>query len=233
MNSKNEAWEKYTLLDFLKILSIDSDNPSIKNEYYKYVGSINRFNRLLSRMYCEECGFILHPLHETNFAYYRVVRFHCENIDCTKSDKNIEENEVYLHHCLNGKCNGIIDSRVSKKCPNGMYICSNEYCGCCCSNEMFKRVLNNLKSTGGNISQKLTIAVNQELGHLEKNLFFCYICGEQMALIFTDSYKCKTCNIEYELNNNNLIGQGRTQAKNANKQISINSKQADHDDLPF
>ena len=231
--NKQEIWEKYTLLDFMKILSIDSDNPSIKTEYYKYVAAINRFNRLLDRMYCVECGFLLHPMHEANFAYYRVVRFHCVNTDCIKSDKNNEENEIYLHHCLNGKCNGIIDSRDSKKCPNGMYICSNEYCGCCCSNEMFKRVLNNLRSTGGYISQKLTLAVDKELGHLERGLHFCYDCGAQMALIAADTYKCITCNIVYELNNNILIAQGHTQSKNSDKRISINSQQTDHDDLPF
>lgn len=202
MKKEKEPWEDYTMLDFLNILSEDTKSPQAKDEYYKFVGTINRFNRLLERMYCEECGNILYPMAQSNFGYYRVIRFHCENLDCSKSNKGIKENEIYLHHCLNGKCNGIIDSRRSKQCPNGLYICSNEKCGCCCSNEMFNRVLNNLKTTGGNIHPNLINAVTNQLGHLDREEHFCYICGEMMEEISDEKFKCNSCNIQYDLTSN-------------------------------
>ena len=115
-----------------------------KGKYYQFISTINQFNRLLERMYCDSCNHILYPIEDSHFAYHRVVRFHCANQDCSEY-----HNEIYLHHCLNGRCNGIIDSRWSKKCPNGLYICSNETCGCCCSHDMLSRRLQNLRTTGG------------------------------------------------------------------------------------
>jgi hypothetical protein len=231
--NNKEIWEQYTLLDFLKILSNESNTPLIKDEYFKFVGSINRFNKLLSHMYCLECGFLLRPLRESNYAFYRTVRFHCENSNCSKSDKNHKENEIYLHHCMNGHCDEIIDSRFSKQCPNGLYICSNEYCGCCCSNEMFNRVLNNLKSTGGSINQKLSTAVKEHLGHLEKFEHFCYRCGNLMIKTSTNIFKCESCKIEYDLDKDN-IGKSRLHSSNPfHKQQHILTIQNDHADLPF
>lgn len=198
----NEIWEDYTLLDFLKILKIDSSSEHAKKEYYKFVGTINRFNRLLDRMYCEECKEILYPIQESNYAHYRVVRFHCENKECSKSDKTKKENQIYLHHCLNGKCNAIIDSRKSKKCPNGLYICSNEKCGCCCSHEMMNRRLKNLQATGGFIHENLKNAVINKLGHLERAEHFCYKCGKQMDELRDDIFQCPTCSTLIDVSEN-------------------------------
>jgi cold shock CspA family protein len=197
ISDKKNIWEDYTMLDFLKILSEDISNPQVKDEYYEFVATINRFNRLLERMYCEKCENILYPIRQSNFAHYRVVRFHCENSECPEYHK-----EIYLHHCLNGNCNGIIDSRKSKKCPNGLYICTNNNCGCCCSNEMLKRRLQNLQETGGFIHDNLKIAVEEELGHLERAEYFCYKCGELMEEISKEQFRCNGCNIKYDLRRN-------------------------------
>jgi len=198
-----ESWEHYTFLDFLTIIGFNLDDGNKVGDhteraiYYRFISVINRFNRLLDRMYCEDCENILYPIKDTNYAYYRVTHFQCENKECREYHR-----EVYLHHCLNGKCNSIIDSRRSKKCPNGLYICSNIKCGCCCSHEMLNRRLENLKTTGGYIRKNQIEVVAKMEGHLERALHFCYKCGGKMAEIQDDIYKCNECNIQYDLKEN-------------------------------
>lgn len=195
-------WENYTLLDFCTILGFDLNDVNRmedhvdRGKYYQFISIINRFNRLLERLYCENCKQILYPVDDSHFSHYRVTRFHCENKNC-----NEFHNEIYLHHCLNGKCNGIIDSRVSAKCPNGLYICSNESCGSCCSNDMFRRRLDNLKQTGVYVHENLEHAVKNNLGHLERKKYFCYNCGDEMEKNKNQSnvYYCIACDLTYEI----------------------------------
>jgi uncharacterized protein YbaR (Trm112 family) len=202
--NEKQIWEEYTLFDFLKILKLDVSSEQAKDEYYKFVATINRFNRLLEHLYCNECNEILYPINDSDYAHYRVVRFRCENLKCSKSDKTNKENEIYLHHCLNGHCNGIIDSRESKKCPNGLYICSNKECGCCCSHDMLNRRLENLNKTGGYIHPDLIFAVENKLGHLERAEHFCYICGNLMKEIHSEVFFCDKCKIQYDLKDNHF-----------------------------
>ena len=196
IHSSNE-WSKYTLLDFCKILDINVDSfDSVKQiveygRYYEYTSFINRFNRLLEKLYCKECQEILHPFNTSNFAAHTVVRFCCENHECSSQGK-----DVYLNHCLNGKCNNVIDSRVSKKCANGLHICDE--CGSCCSHAMMTRRFENLVTTGGYIHNNLRYAVSEKLGHLERAEYYCYKCGKLMEEFPNENYKCLSCAVEYK-----------------------------------
>lgn len=199
----SDDWENYTLLDFLTILGFNLDDGNRvgdyieRGKYYQFISTINRFNRLLERMYCDECDHILFPIEDSHFSHYRVVRFHCENSNCNEYHR-----EIYLHHCLNGQCNSIIDSRQSKKCSNGLYICSNEECGCCCSHDMMSRRLQNLETTGGYIHGNLRQAVENKLGHLERGEHFCYNCGGGMKETENEIFFCEKCDITYDLRKN-------------------------------
>ncbi len=198
-----DNYNDLTLLDFLKISEINVDENSNygffpNGRYYQMMSQVNRFNRLLEKLYCHSCEEIMFPVESSNFAAYTVVRFSCQNNSCSEHGK-----EVYLNHCLDGKCNCIIDSRVSKKCQNGLYVCAN--CGGCCSHEMLSRRLNNLKTTGGVIHQKLVECVEMKLGHKEKNMYFCYKCSSLMTEVIDDInggpafFKCMNlnCDVEY------------------------------------
>ncbi|MCB9093201.1 MAG: cold shock domain-containing protein [Halobacteriovoraceae bacterium] len=194
---KLEEWESYTLLDFCLILGLNTDE---KNKYgffphglyYQFVSKINRFNRLLEKLYCEECDHILYPSESSNFAAYTVTRFYCQNDQCKEHGK-----DVYLNHCLNGKCDSIIDSRESKKCPNGLFICSE--CGSCCSHDMLKRRLGNLELTGGYIHENLRINVQNKDGHLEKAEYYCYKCGGMATQTKAEVFECTDCGVTYDL----------------------------------
>lgn len=195
---KTDEWEKYTLLDFCEILGLNTDETNKmgdyipKGHYYQFISLINRFNRLLEKLYCQDCNHILYPsdFGTSHFAAHTVVRFQCRNDDCSNND------EIYLNHCLNGQCNCIIDSRVSKRCDNGLFICDN--CGSCCSHNMLERRLSNLKLTGGYIHDNLVKCVNEKLGHLERGEYFCYKCRSEMTEISNDIFQCSNCNVKYD-----------------------------------
>lgn len=195
---KTDEWEKYTLLDFCEILGLNTDETNkmgdyiLKGHYYQFISLINRFNRLLEKLYCQDCNHILYPsdFGTSHFAAHTVVRFQCRNDDCSNND------EIYLNHCLNGQCNCIIDSRVSKRCENGLFICNN--CGSCCSHNMLERRLSNLKLAGGYIHDNLVKCVNEKLGHLERGEYFCYKCNSEMIEISNDIFKCSNCNVTYD-----------------------------------
>lgn len=231
---KTDEWEKYTLLDFCEILDLNTDETNKmgdfipKGNYYQFIALINRFNRLLEKLYCKDCGHILYPsdFGTGHFAAHTVVRFQCRNDECENNE------EIYLNHCLNGQCNNIIDSRISKRCDNGLFICDS--CGSCCSHNMLERRLSNLKLTGGYIHDNLVKCVNEKLGHLERGEYFCYKCKSEMTEISDDIFKCSNCDVEYDTTKYNFkrphIHLRKTRATTGN---NGNDKESFNDDSDF
>ncbi len=189
-----EEWENYTLLDFCEILGLNTDEINShsqlipKGYYYQFIGIVNRFNRLLDRLYCVDCNHILYPVETDNFAAYNIIKFICKNNEC--KNKNV----IYLNHCLN--CNCIIDSRVSKKCNNDWHICHN--CGSCCSHSKFEKRLSDLRLNGGKIYPRLLNYVEKKLGHLERGEYFCYKCETAMTEKSKDIFQCLKCHVRYD-----------------------------------
>ena len=225
---KAEEWESYTLLDFSEIIGLNTDETNRMGDfiprgiYYQFIGLINRFNRLLEKIYCQDCNQILHPVDTGHFAAHTVVRFHCVNNNCSNND------EVYLNHCLNGQCNSIIDSRVSKKCSNGLFICDN--CGSCCSHEMLKRRLTNLETVKGYIHENLRRCVSEKLGHLERGEYFCYKCKNAMDETGVDIFHCSNCNVTYDTTKYKFK-RPHKHLKTTNATDAQNDEQ--EDDMPF
>jgi hypothetical protein len=194
-----DEWENYTLLDFCKILNLNLNETNkvgdnIENgKYYQFVSLINKFNHLLTKLICNCCSSILYPIETSHFARERIVKFKCNNIECKSRDV-----EIYLNNCLNGHCSEIIDSRISKKCPNGLFICKR--CSSCCSNSMVERRYNNLNSLGGHIHFDMLEFLKEKKGHKEKGEIFCYRCGD-LFIRNEDSNSilvCKTCNSKFD-----------------------------------
>jgi hypothetical protein len=202
-----EEWKSYTMLDFVTILGFDTDEGSnivgdfvSYGKYYHFVGLINRFNRLLERLYCKDkdCNKMLYPTDASHFGRYRTLRFQCQNECCANREI------IYLNRCLNWKCDSIIDSRKSKKCNyennamTGLYICNE--CGGCCSHRMLSRRIENLKQFGGDIRNDLIYKVEQKLGHSERAEYFCYECATPMREFQTDRFKCDNvgCDVRYD-----------------------------------
>lgn len=232
--SEQNVWEQYTLFDFLRILKVNIDEyngfDQIKDgKYYKFLGHINAFNRLLDRLYCEECNNLIYPKETSHFALFRDIRFYCIEVNCSK-----EHEEIYLNNCLYGECKTIIDSRISKKCEHGLFICHN--CGTCCSEDSFKRRLANLKKVGGSIPKKLIDNVEQQNGHLEKKEYYCYKCSGMMTEINENTYKCTECKVEYDLDKFKWLNNRWTQTNRRRDDYPIyqqNRNDNEEDDFLF
>ena len=175
----SEEWEKYTLLDFLKILKIDFR----EKDFEIYLSIINKANRFLKHLNCRECKHILRPVRQSNYAFYGVNNFNCTNENCKEKGK-----EIYLTHCLNGKCEQEIDSRDSVKCkPDGVdsekcgwYVCN--YCHSCCSDDVINARISNLKSRGQEYQCHTT-------GHRNLGVISCNKCGNAMGSNEIDNEK--------------------------------------------
>ncbi len=167
-------WKKYSLRDFIKILNI----PFEEDKYYRFLGLINRVLRLLEKIKCTSCTRILRDSKTSEFAFYRVTSFHCTKPECSKFHEL-----VYLNHCLNWKCNNVVDSRISTVCPNGWYICDS--CNSCCSHAKIEQRYNNLLinrafNSSNPRHQKLKFQFDNKLGHLEKDEKFDFKTGERL-----------------------------------------------------
>ena len=193
----DEEWEYYTILDFMRILGISTDYTNKNGKITKYghyiilSSYLKSFAKFYEHLKCHECGNLMKPADITNFASKAVTQFYCINDDCNKKGS-----AVYLNHCFNKqKCNATIDSRDSKQCPNGQYICPE--CGACCSTENFRLRIEHLNMTGGCISDRLRFFVENNLGHWEKREYFCHKCGNSMQKQNNGDYICKNCDIKY------------------------------------
>ena len=198
LHSVND-WLNYTLFDFCKILNFDLHEQNKYGhfkggQYALFITSINRFNNLTERLYCKECGELLYPI-DSNYSVNGTSNFHCTNEKC----KNYQI-KIYLNHCYNKKCRGVIDSRESHKCSNNLVICKE--CGTCCSTEMFRFRLDKLIKTGcpDNILAHLRYKIENNLGHKENNKYYCYNCGALLEGNVSDT-RCKHCNsiIKYKI----------------------------------
>ena len=191
------GWERRTLRGFLGILGIDMSETDAKGTvmelgaYDRLNGALNRFMQVYPHLICgfvpsslgedkmstckaldaslaEGCGKVMRPHGHSNYSHYRITHFSCAEEGCEHQGR-----EVYLHHCLNGRCDSVIDSRFAAKCPNGWYICRSESCGSCCSDKAVTRRRRNLVEVG------VTSAAGYSdgYGHKEKGEFYCSCCG--------------------------------------------------------
>lgn len=192
-----KEWENYTLLDFCRILGLNTDSIDSKGrtvrygKYLTFSSIINRANFIIEHLYCRECGKMLEPVNIANFLAHLVTHFHCTNTTCEKY-----HDVIYISKCFNWKCNGVIDDRDTKKCPNGWNICPE--CGSCCSTRTVGQRIANNNEIGIPTNPYLIDFYNRNLGHLEKREFYCWKCGSPMRRIGETLYDCPTCGVGYE-----------------------------------
>lgn len=197
-----EKWQEYTLLDFCRILdlktdSVDSAGREVKyGKYLSFSSIINRANSIIEHLYCRECKDMLEPVDTSNFHTHLVTKFHCTNPNCGQ-----HHIPIYISKCFNWKCNGVIDERDTKKCPNGWNICQE--CGSCCSNRVALQRISHCKENGIMPNRYFVDFLNNNLGHLEKREFYCYKCGKITQEVVGNSketHRCSECGVSYNRN---------------------------------
>ncbi len=162
---EGETWSSQRLYEILR--TIDG-NYTIDTHSYN-LGLVNKFYNYFKHLQCKSCNSWLTPILQSNYAYDRVNHFMCEKNDCAQKGK-----EIYISHCLNFRCNNIVDSRNSQQCPHSWFIC--DYCLSCCSTEK----LNTRKEIRAKTGQEY---FGPEKGHDELNKIFCFKCGNKLSIL--------------------------------------------------
>jgi hypothetical protein len=198
-----EQWEEYTLLDFCEIFSFNTDGRKKNGEinskglYYNFISLINHCNFLFKHLFCRDCNHVIYPSESANLASRNVTKFHCINEKCENNT------EIYLNRCF-GCGNSIIDSRDSKQCPSGWYIC--EHCGTCCSKQKMDQRYKNKLEFNQEEDVKLKKKIDNKEFHLDRNICYChkYECSKECTKITEDKYtitfSCPECKKEYKRN---------------------------------
>jgi len=197
----NHEWENYTIADFLNILNISFNEI----QYEILMGTVNKTNRFLDHIYCRECKHILYPKGQTNYAFHRVNWFQCINHDCSIAKKR---EEIYISHCINGKCDSVIDSRDSARCiPKGYedqncgwFVCFN--CFACCTTEKINKRKYIMEKTGQNYT-------GHNEGHADQGKICCYKCGNDLVFHNEEYHKALQWFINNKDNRSYIIKYGQ------------------------
>lgn len=194
-------WQDFRLIHLLEIVGYkvldETDAGYIPIKTYRtFVVQINKAVSFFKRLRCRECNHILFPMNNDSNSPNLHGNFKCMNPFCSERNK-----KIYLTYCFQCK-KTIIDSRDTKKCPNGKCICPT--CKSCCSNKMFDDEVQRQRLLGHSIPART--AAMQGKGHKDNNMFFCPTCGKQMLLRNNcepnqwQNYFCPDCNQSDEEN---------------------------------
>ncbi len=207
-----QDWKEYTLRDFFEILHIEYQI----DQYYQFLGLLNKINRFIEHLSCFECKKILHPVGSSRFGFWRVNTFHCTNRNCVISQKN---EIIYLTHCLNPKCDNIIDNRnnnakclTTNKVSGGWYVC--DYCFACCKQDKIQAR-----------SARLGVHTEEETGHHDIGVISCYKCGNKMVVSIRDNFRYNEMLNKFKKNNLNNATISKTGSNGTNNWYIITRKQ--------
>lgn len=185
---KNPEWREYKLPHVLEILGYsvltETEAGVIPNNIYnQFVNQVNKAIRFYRLIVCKGCGHILFPARTGSHSLFKCILPCCEEFN----------KEVYLNWCHQCKTT-VIDSRETKKCPNGLYICPSPRCGSCCSDDFFQMQATKSLNVMGSVPQWISNCIGN--GHNNKHIYFCSKCGTQKEYIRDgneDIYLCPNC----------------------------------------
>lgn len=187
----NNLWSKYTIfhlaeiMGFPKLRKVDGgyEPDSIIS---LFIVVANKAVKKFIRLKCHTCGHLIYPIKRDNFD--RNNYYSCINPTCLEYEKNI-----YLNFCYRCK-SGLIDSRDTKQCPNGWYICPT--CLSCCDDEQYDRLVQRYEISKLQIPSRIKLKLGK--GHNDKGCYFCPFCGSKLDILYNkdnSSYLyCGSCN---------------------------------------
>ena len=185
------SWSEYSLYHMIEIMGFPKlRETSGGNEPDKavtdFIACANRVMKKFRRLKCRSCGHLMYTFKSYGFNLHNY--YSCINPTCKEY-----ENPVYLSYCY--KCKkGLIDSRDSKQCPNGWYICPT--CLSCCDDAQYERQAQRYILEKHPIPERIREKLGH--GHNDKGEYFCPQCGNPIELITGEDGKtlrvCRTCN---------------------------------------
>lgn len=168
--SEMKNWHTYSLYHLIEIIGY----PKLKHTVAGYaaeetirtfIAVVNRAIKVFRVLKCRECGHIMFPY--KNRGFNRYYYYYCSNPKCSENGK-----VVYLNYCY--KCGkGIIDSRDTNQCSNGMYICPE--CFSCCDDALYERLAQKYNVNKRPVPERIKKCIGH--GHNNKGDYYCPKCG--------------------------------------------------------
>lgn len=189
-------WKEYSLFHMIEIL----DYPKLKytecgyepdEVIRRFIAITNKVMQKFRRLKCRACGHMLFSGETIGFNRYNY--YGCANPNCAEYRQ-----PVYLNYCYHCK-KGLIDSRDSKRCPNGWYICPT--CLSCCDDAQYERLAQKYVLDGKQIPQR--IKENLGHGHNDKGIYYCPQCGGPIEIIYDGQSEpikgCLNCRKKFDV----------------------------------
>ena len=188
-------WESYSLFHMAEIMGYPmlhkteagyEPEPTVR----QFIAVTNKVMQKFKRLKCRSCGHMMFTDKSSGFNRYNY--YACANPTCLEVSR-----VVYLNFCF--KCKkGLIDSRDTKQCPNGWYICPT--CLACCDDEQYERQAQRYILTRRPVPPR--IEEKRGHGHNDKGEYFCPKCGNPIHEIEDEHgnmFKgCPECNINFD-----------------------------------
>lgn len=189
-------WNSYSLFHMVEIMGYPMLHKTEagyepKPIVAQFIALTNKVIQKFRRLKCRSCGHMMFTDKSSGFNRYNY--YACANPSCSEVSK-----VVYLNFCF--KCKrGLIDSRDTKQCPNGWYICPT--CLACCDNEQYERQAQRYNLSHRPVPPKIKNKIGY--GHNDKGMFFCPKCGNQIQKIEDEHGNyfngCPNCNTSFPI----------------------------------
>lgn len=196
---KQDDWMGYSLYHMIEIMGYpmlrETEAGYEPTEIIRqYIAISNKVIQKFRRLKCCSCGHLLFSARTVGFNRYNY--YSCANPVCTEYRK-----PVYLNFCFHCK-SGLIDSRDSKQCPNGWYICPS--CLACCDDAQYERLAQRYVIDNRVVPVRIREKIGK--GHNDKGIYYCPNCGNQIQNVDDEhggSFRgCIHCHINFDEDRN-------------------------------
>lgn len=193
---RQNNWKEYSLYHLIEILGypkLHETEAGLEPDpvVWQFIAVTNKVAQKFKSLKCRSCGHMLFSAERVT-GFNRYNYYGCINPSCTENRKLI-----YLNFCYSCK-KGLIDSRDSKPCPNGWYICPS--CLSCCDDAQYERLAQRYVLSGRPVPDR--IESKRGHGHNDKGEYFCPTCGNPVEMITEENgntYKgCKNCGRNFD-----------------------------------
>ena len=177
--AEQNDWHHYSLYHMVEIigfkkLHMSSGGYEPDNVVREFIAVANKAMQKFKRLKCRGCGHLMFT--DKSSGFNRHNYYSCINPICSEVRK-----PVYLSYCY--KCKkGLIDSRDTKRCPNGWYICPT--CLACCDDEQYERQAQRYRIINRPVPERIAKMLGH--GHNDKGEYFCPDCGGPIGIVIDD-----------------------------------------------
>ena len=177
--AEQNDWHHYSLYHMIEIigfpkLHMTSGGYEPDNVVREFIAVTNKAMQKFKRLKCRGCGHLMFT--DKGSGFNRHNYYSCINPNCPEV-----RIPVYLSYCY--KCKkGLIDSRDTKRRPNGWYICPN--CLACCDDEQYERQAQRYRIINSPVPERIAKMLGH--GHNDKGEYFCPDCGGPIEIVIDD-----------------------------------------------